>query len=88
MGVKFEIPIESLEPLFNALNIIKPNMCTRVENKAIGLLKSAIYFELEKMMETEEEEQDRSINFKRLFYEEREKRKQEYLEREGEVVES
>lgn len=73
MGVKFELPLETLEPLFNALNVIKPNHCTRLENKALGLLKSAIYFELEMMMETEEEAEQRAINFKTLFREQRER---------------
>lgn len=83
MAVKFELPIEALEPLFNALNIIRPNTCTRLENKAIGLLKSSLYFELEKLMETEEEKTEREINFKTLFHEQRKRQEQEQSEREG-----
>lgn len=83
MGVKFEIPTESLEPLFNVLSLIKPNMCTRLEKQALGLLKSAIYFELESMMETEEDREEREINFKTLFHEQRKKQMQEQEESEG-----
>jgi cobyrinic acid a,c-diamide synthase len=87
MGVKFELPFETLEPLFNALSLIKPNQCTRLESKALGLLKSSLYFELEKLLETTEEMEEREINFKTLFQEERERRKKEYIERVGEKTE-
>jgi hypothetical protein len=81
-----KIPLDSIEPLFNALSILRPNVCTRLENKAIGLLKSSLYFELEKIMETEEEREERAINFKRLFEEQRKKQMREHLERERESV--
>jgi hypothetical protein len=73
MGVKFEIPTESLEPLFNALNLIKPHMVTSLERQALGILKQAIYFELEVMLETPEEREEREVNFKKLFNEQRRK---------------
>lgn len=85
MGVKFELPVETLEPMFNALNIIKPHMCTKMERQALGLLRSAIYFELEIMMETPEQKEIREMNFKKLF--ESERRKREQLEQ-GEISQS
>jgi hypothetical protein len=84
MGVKIEIPTEVLEPLFNALNLLKPNQLTRLEKQSIGLLKSAIYFELELMMETEEERAEREIDFKKFFKEQRAKMTEQEIKQETE----
>lgn len=74
MKVKLDLPEAILEPLFSALNTIRPTECSRLEMKAIGLLKTMLYFELEKMMESPQEKSKREINFKNMFYEERERR--------------
>ena len=87
MGVKIEIPMEILEPMFNALNLLRPNQMTRLEKQAIGLLKSAIYFELELIMETEKEKAEREINFKTLFKEQRNKMVEEEQEQQAASLE-
>lgn len=81
MVIRIELPTEAIEPLFSALSVIRPDTCTRVESRAVSLLKSTLYFEIEKMSESVEESDERKENFQKLFSEERERRKQEYLER-------
>jgi hypothetical protein len=87
MAIRFELPFEALEPLFTALSIIRPDNSTKVEQKAIGLLRSAIYFELEKhYIQTEEEATEAQIDFQALFEEERLKRKKGIFEKEEQEV--
>jgi hypothetical protein len=74
MSVKIELPLAAIEPLFTALYSIDPMKTDRLQMKAVGLLKSALYFELEKMMETVDEKAERTIDFKKIFTEERHKR--------------
>lgn len=78
--VKIEIPIGAIEPLFTALHNIKPTQLTRVEAKALGLLRASIYFELENVMETPEEEELRKIDFKKIFEEVRKKQEERVKE--------
>jgi hypothetical protein len=73
MNIKVEIPVSAIEPLFTALQNVKPTQLSRVESKALGLLKMALYYELEVMMETPEEEDLRKIDFQKIFEEERKK---------------
>jgi hypothetical protein len=73
MGVRFEIPLESLEPLFNALYKLKPTEMTRLESKSIAVLRTMLHFELEKMMESHEERRVRASDFRKFFEEERKK---------------
>lgn len=74
MNIHIELPLVAIEPLFTALATISPSKVNRLEMKAVGLLKSHLFLELEKMMETPVEKMERSIEFKRLFEEERKKR--------------
>lgn len=74
MSVKFELPIAAIEPLFTALHTISPGKTSRLEMKAVGLLKNVLYYELEKMMETPEEKKERQLEFQKLFQAERERR--------------
>jgi hypothetical protein len=74
VGIKFELPIATLEPLFSALHKVKPMELSRLEMKSIALLKHELYFELERMMEQPNEKEGRSIEFKKLFEEHRKKR--------------
>ena len=53
MNIKIEIPLGAIEPLFTALHNIRPMEITRLEAKALGLLKTSLYYELEAMMETQ-----------------------------------
>lgn len=73
MNVKVEIPIGAVEPLFTALHNIKPTQLTRLEAKALGLLRSSLYYQLEEHMETPEEETMRKMDFQKIFEEERKK---------------
>lgn len=83
MTVKIELPLSSIESLFTALHSITPSKVNRLEMKSIALLKNALYFELERMLETQEEKDVRKTEFKKLFEEQRQKR----LERIKEVQE-
>jgi len=76
MSVKFELPLGAIEPLFTALHSITPNKVNRLEMKAVSLLKNELYFQLEKMMETPKEKEERQLEFRKLFDLEREKRNQ------------
>lgn len=71
MNIKIEIPLGAIEPLFTALHNIRPMEITRLEAKALGLLKTSLYYELEAMMETPEEKELRRIDFQKIFGEER-----------------
>lgn len=73
MNIKIEIPLGAIEPLFTALHNIRPMEITRLEAKALGLLKTSLYYELEAMMETPEEKELRRIDFQKIFGEERKK---------------
>jgi hypothetical protein len=77
MSVNIKLPVAVVEPLFTALHNIKPNSLNKLEMKSIQLLKSSIYFELERMMEDGLEKRERDINFKTIFHEERMKRLRE-----------
>lgn len=81
MSVKFELPLNAIEPLYTALHNIKPMENSRLEMKAVSLLRTALQFELEKMLETPEEKEERQLNFKTLFNEERRKRMEREQER-------
>ena len=74
MNVHIQMPLIAIEPLFTALSTISPLKVNRLEMKAVSLLKSHLVFELEKLMETPEEMTERSIDFNKLFEEERKKR--------------
>ena len=80
--VNFQLPITAVEPLFTALHNINATKHTRLEMKAVSLLKQALIFELERMMETPEEKEQRELDFKELFHKERLKRMQAYKEQE------
>lgn len=80
MTIKVELPIGAIEPLFTALHHVKPTQLTRLESKALGLLKSSLYYELESMMETPEEEALRKMDFKKIFEEERKKQEERVKE--------
>ena len=80
--VNFQLPITAVEPLFTALHNIKATQHSRLEMKAVSLLKQALIFELERMMETPEEKEQRELDFKELFHKERLKRLQAYTDRE------
>lgn len=70
-SVNIEIPLEVIENVFNVLNLIKPTHVTKMEKKALDLLKDLIYYELEVYMETEEEAEERRLKFRQLFEEKR-----------------
>lgn len=74
-SIKIDIPIVVLESLFTALHSIKPMQVSKLEMKAIGVLKSALYFELEQMILDPEEIEQNKTNFKKLFEEQRSKNK-------------
>lgn len=74
MGVRFELPLETIEPLFNALYKVKPHELTRLESKSLSLLRTMLHFELEKMMESHEERRIRAKDFRKNFEEEQKKR--------------
>ena len=80
--VKIDLPITAIEPLFTVLHNIKATQHSRLEMKAVSLLKQTLVFELERMMETPEEKEQRELNFKELFHKERLKRLQAYTDRE------
>ena len=71
--VQIEIAFDVLEHLFTALQVIRPNYVTKLEKKALDLLKDQIYYGLEAYMETEEEAEIRKIKFKEMFEEQRRK---------------
>lgn len=74
MNIHIQLPLVAIEPLFTALSTISPLKVNRLEMKAVSLLKSHLVFELEKLMETPEELSERSIDFNKLFEQERKKR--------------
>jgi tRNA A37 threonylcarbamoyladenosine modification protein TsaB len=78
------IPLTAVESLFTVLHNLKATQHTRLEMKAVQILKSEIYFELEKLMETEEEAEARKTDFRKIFNNERkrrEKKREELFER-------
>jgi hypothetical protein len=80
--VNIELPLEVIENVFNVLNLIRPTHVTKVEKKALDLLRDQIYYELEIYMETPEQEQERKLKFRQLF-EEKRKEKEHSDEREN-----
>lgn len=69
------MPIKAVEPLFNALNILRPTNLTKLEYRAIQTFKDQILMELELYMETPDEKEDRQMKFYQLFNELREKKR-------------
>jgi hypothetical protein len=82
MGVRFEIPLETIEPLFNALIKLKPTEMTRLENKSVAVLRTMLHFELEKMMESHEERRARAKD-SRMNMEELLKKREELINAES-----
>ena len=72
--VHLEIPLEVIEHVFKVLSMIKPNMVTKLEKKALDLLKDQIYYELEVYIESPEDAEQRRLKFKELFEEARSKK--------------
>ena len=72
--VHLEIPLEVIEHVFRVLSIIKPTMVTKLEKKALDLLKDQIYYELEVYIESPEDAEQRRLKFKELFEEARNKK--------------
>jgi len=70
------IPLTAVESLFTVLHNLKATQHTRLEMKAVQILKSEIYFELEKLMETEKEAEARKTDFRKIFNNERKRREQ------------
>jgi tRNA A37 threonylcarbamoyladenosine modification protein TsaB len=70
------IPLTAVESLFTVLHNLKATQYTRLEMKAVQILKSEIYFELEKLIETEEEAEARKTDFRKIFNNERKRREQ------------
>jgi hypothetical protein len=82
--ITLNIPLTVVEPLFTVLHNLRASQHSRLEMKAVQILKSEIYFELEKLMETEEEAEARKTDFMKMFNNERrrrEKRKEELFAR-------
>jgi hypothetical protein len=77
--IEVKLPLSAVEPLFTALHRLRPTEASRLEMKAVGLLKQALYFELEKLMQDELDRAEQELNFKKLFHEER-------IRREGQRV--
>lgn len=78
--LKITLPLTAVESIFTVLHNLKASNHSRLEMKAVQILKSEIYFELEKLMETEEEAERRKTDFMKIFNSERrrrEKRKEE-----------
>jgi hypothetical protein len=69
--IKIELPLTVIEPLFTALMRIRAMEHSRLETKAVGLLKQALYFELERITQDDLEKAEQEFNFKKLFNEER-----------------
>jgi hypothetical protein len=69
--ISIELPLEVIENVFNVLNLIKPTHVTKLEKKALDLLKDQIYYELEVFIETDEEAEARRMKFRELFEEKR-----------------
>ena len=76
-NIKVDLPLVAIEPLFTALHKIRPLEVSKIEMKAIAVLKSALYFEIESMVMPQEERDQHKIEFNRLFEEHREMRKQQ-----------
>ena len=69
--ITIELPLEVIEGVFNVLSLIRPTHVTKVEKKALDLLRDQIYYELEIFMETDEEAEIRRKKFRQLFEEKR-----------------
>lgn len=69
------MPIKAVEPLFNALNILRPTNLTKLEYRAIQSFKDQILMELELYMESPDEKEERQMKFYQLFNEMREKKR-------------
>lgn len=81
--ITLNLPLTAVEPLFTVLHNLRATQHSRLEMKAVQILKAEIYFELEKMMETEAESEQRKTDFMKLFNNERrrrERRKEELFE--------
>jgi hypothetical protein len=78
--INIELPLEVIENVFNVLSLIKPTHVTKLEKKALDLLRDQIYYELEVFMESPEESEARRVKFRQLF---EEKRKEHSDEREN-----
>ena len=79
MTIEIKLPLSAVEPLFTALHRLRPTEASRLEMKAVALLKQNLYFELERLMQDDLERAEQDFNFKRLFHEER-------IRREGQRV--
>jgi len=82
-----EIPLAEIEEVFTALHQIKPNQHTRMENKAVSILRERIYFAIEAFIETPEEKEERHTGFMQLFNREKKKRKLQQEESKAEEAE-
>jgi hypothetical protein len=69
--ITIELPLEVIEGVFNVLSLIKPTHVTKLEKKALDLLRDQIYYELEIFMETPEQAEARRTKFRELFEEKR-----------------
>lgn len=69
--IEIKFPLAAVEPLFTVLSKIKPLEHSRLEMKAVALLKQSLYFELERQMQDELDQAEQEFSFKRLFEEER-----------------
>ena len=72
--IQLEIPLDVMEHLFTALHIIKPNHVTKLEKKALDLVRDQIYYGLEEYMETPEQADERKMKFRQMFEEQRQKK--------------
>jgi hypothetical protein len=74
--VKFDLSLSIVEPLFTALHNIKATDHSRLEMKAIAMLRTSLYFELERLMLEEHPEESEQVktSFLNTFHRERKKR--------------
>ena len=78
--ITLEIPLAEIEEVFTALHQVKPNQHTRMENKAVSILRERIYFAIESYIETPEEKEERHSGFMSLFNREKKKKKEQQKE--------
>ena len=83
--ILLEIPLAELEHVFTALHQVRPTQHTKMENKAVSILRERIYFAIESYMETPEEKEERHSGFMQLFNREKKKKKQQQAELEKEA---
>lgn len=72
--IRIDLPLTVVEPLFTLLHTLKATNHSRLEMKAVSVLRVALMFELEKAMQTEEEETKSKVDFEKIFAEQRERR--------------